>query len=155
MEQATPIVLVLCETRDQAKVADQAIERAQSADAELIVLTVIDPNVLGKAASRLSDQGQVGALPSRGLVDCVSVRHEQLAREQAAEIVDRAHRQSVRARSTVQHGDYATKACEIIKNELPSAVFVERRPRLRFRFRKKASFLARLSKEAGFELVEV
>jgi nucleotide-binding universal stress UspA family protein len=155
VEQQTSIVVVLNEARDQARLAARAIEYAKKTDAELIVLTVIDPQVLGKAALRLTDQGQVGALPSRGLVDCVSLRHEQLAREEAAEIIDRAHRQAVRARSSVQHGDYATKASEVIRSELPAAVFVERRPLSRLRLRRKASFLERLSEEAGFELVEV
>jgi hypothetical protein len=155
VEQPGSIVLILYETRDQAQVAAQAIERAKQTGAELIVLTVIDPEVLGKAASRLTDHGQVGALPSRGLVDCVSLRHEQLAREEAGEIIERAHRASVRARSCMQHGDYATKASEVIKSERPAAVFVEKRPLSLLRIRSGASALERLSDNLGFELVEV
>ena len=141
--------------RDGGELVERAIDKAAADGSELVVLSVLDPAVLGKAASRLTEQGQVGTTPSRGLAESVSACHEQFAREATAEVVVRAEAAGVPTRSTVRHGDYVREACEVIKQEKPATVMIEKQPLSLLRMRSVDAFLDRLAIEVGFDLLEI
>jgi hypothetical protein len=149
------VLLILSEMRDGTDVVTRAVEKAAEDRCELLVLSVLDPAVMGKAASRLTEQGQVGTTPSRGLAKSVQARHEQLAREQTADILERARAASVATRAIVRHGNYVREATEVITAERPDTVMIEKRPRSLLRMRSADAFLDGLAVEVGFKLLEI
>lgn len=149
------VLLIVSEMRDGAQVVKRAIEQAAEDGSELMILSVLDPAVIGKAASRLTEQGQVGTTPSRGLAESARARHEQLAREQTADIAERARAASVATRAIVRHGDYVREATSVIAAERPDTVVIEKRPRSLLRMRNVDTFLHGLAIEVGFKLLEI
>lgn len=136
-------------------VVDRAIDKAAATGSELIVLSVLDPAVLSKAATLMTEQGYVGTIPSRGLTASVAARHEQRAHADTAEVVARAEAASVATRSIIRRGDYIKEATRVIKQEQPEIVMIERRPRSFLRMRNTHTFLDGLAIEVGFDLVEI
>lgn len=134
---------------------ERAIEKATAEGGDLVVLSVLDPAVLEKTAMRLTEQGQVGTTPSRGLAESVSARHEDLARKDSADAISRGEAASVVTRSIVRRGSYVGKVTEVIKELQPRFVMIEKRPRSLLRMRTADAFLDGLSAEVGFELLEV
>lgn len=149
------VLLILSEMRDGTDVVTRAVEKAAEDGCELLVLSVLDPEVMGKAASRITEQGQVGTTPSRGLAKSVQARHEQLAREQTADVLEHARAASVATRAIVRHGDYVREATEVITAERPDTVMIEKRPRSLLRMRSADAFLDGLAVEVGFKLLEI
>ena len=149
------VLLILSQMRDGTDVVTRAVEKAAEDGCEFLVLSVLDPAVMGKAASRLTEQGQVGTTPSRGLAKSIQARHEQLAREQTADVLERAQAASVATRAIVRHGDYVREATKVITAERPDTVMIEKRPRSLLRMRSADTFLDGLAVEVGFKLLEI
>lgn len=149
------VLLILSEMRNGTGVIDRAIEKAAAIGSELMVLGVLDPAVLCKAASRLTEDGQVGTTPSRGLAESVSARHEQLARQETADVAARAKAASVETRTIVRRGDRVREATKVIKEEHPDIVIIEKRTRSLLHMRSPNKFLKGLAVEVGFDLLEI
>jgi hypothetical protein len=149
------VLLILSEMRNGTAVVDRAIEKAAATNSELIVLSILDPAVLNKAAARLTEQGQVGTTPSRGMVESASTRHEQIARQEIADVVARADSASVKTRTICRRGDHVREATEVINEELPCVVIAEKQPRSILRMRSTNTFLSGLSEKVGFDLLEI
>jgi len=149
------VLLILSEMRDGTELVDYAIKQAGESGSELIILSILDPAVLEKAATLMSEQGQVGTRPSLRLTESVAARHEQLARADTAEVVSRAEAASVATRSIVRRGDHVREATKVIREERPDTVMIEKRPRSLLRMRNTHSFLDRLAVELGFDIIEI
>ncbi len=58
-------------------------------------------------------------------------------------------------RSIVRRGDYATETAQVIREEKPAMVVIEKRRRSLLRFATGDRFIDGLQREEGFTLVEV
>jgi len=136
-------------------VVDAAIQEARSCGGNLIVLSVLDPAIPGKVVGQFMESGQIGTRPSEAFLESLYKRHEQLALQQAEEIVTDAKTAGVAARSEIRRGDYAKRTAEVIVAAEPDVVVLERRKRSLLRFSAEDSFIDDLKRKVGFKLVEV
>ena len=135
-------------------VTRRAIEEAQKTGSELVVLSVLDRAIPKKVAEQFADSGQIGTRPSEGFLNSLYRRHEQMALEQADDIVAEAKRAGVDVRSQVRRGDYAKETAAAISGEKPGVVVIEKRRRSLLRFATEDAFIDELRAKVGFRLVE-
>ncbi len=149
------VVLIQSNVRLESKVVRRAIDEAKAVDAELVVLVVLDPAIPEKVAAQFTESGQIGPRPSEGFLSSLYKRHEQLALDQAEEIVREAQGEGLSVRPVVRRGDYATETAQVLREEHPEAVVIEKRRRSLLRFATGDAFIDGLQKEEGFRLIEV
>ena len=149
------VLLIQSNVRLDSTVTRRAIDKAKSCGETLIVLAVLDPAIPEKVAAQFTEAGHIGPRPSESFLSSLYQRHEELALEQADEIVTDAQIEGLDVRSIVRRGDYATETAQVIREEKPGAVVIEKRRRSLLRFATGDRFIDGLQREEGFELVEV
>lgn len=131
-----------------------AIDQAEGSGKDLVILSVLDPAIPTKVAEQFAESGQIGTRPSESFLDSLYERHEQMALEQAEDVVTEARRQGVVAVSDVRRGDYASETAAAITDQRPEVVVIEKRKRSLLRFATEDAFIDDLRSEVGFSLIE-
>ncbi|MFP6627063.1 MAG: hypothetical protein VCA74_08435 [Deltaproteobacteria bacterium] len=149
------MVLILSSVRLHRAVIKEAIATAKSSAQELVILSVLDRAIPRRVAEQFADSGQIGTRPSEGFLDSLYKRHEQLALDQAQDILSEAQRQGVTVSSEVRRGDYAQQTAEALSTQRPAVVVMEKRRRSLLRFATEDAFIDKLKAEVGFRLIEV
>ncbi len=149
------VMLILSSVRLHRAVIKEAITTAKSSAQELVILSVLDRAIPRRVAEQFADSGQIGTRPSEGFLDSLYKRHEQLALDQAQDILSAAQRQGVTVSSEVRHGDYAQQTAEALSTQRPAVVVMEKRRRSLLRFATEDAFIDKLKAEVGFRLIEV
>ena len=148
-------MLIQSNVRMDRAVTRRAIGEARAAGDALILLAVLDPAIPEKVAAQFTEAGHIGPRPSEGFLSSLYERHEQLALQQADEIVREAKAEGLSVRLVVRRGDYATETAQVVKAEKPVTVVIEKRRRSLLRFATGDTFIDGLRKEEGFRLIEI
>lgn len=148
-------MLIQSNVRLDRAVIRRAIEEAHRRNESLVVLAVLDPAIPEKVAAQFAERGQIGPRPSEGFLSSLYERHEELALQQADEIVRDAREAGVSVEAAVRRGDYASETADAIRQLQPVTVVIEKRRRSLLRFATGDEFIRGLQRTAGFDLVEV
>lgn len=151
---ATGPVVLIAGPRVDPLVLEAAIDEARAADAELVVLAILDALAPRRLADSLADGGQVGPHMSDGLLATLGRGREREAMARADEFVRIASDAGVKVRSEMRRGDPATEIAKAVVAEKPGCV-VRAKARGLWRALARRPDLDGLGRELGFRVVEV
>ena len=90
-------MLLQSNVRMDGAVTRRAIDEAKRRGESLVVLAVLDSAIPEKVASQFGESGHMGPRPSEGFLRSLYERHEQLALQQAQDIVGDAEASGIEA----------------------------------------------------------
>lgn len=125
------ILLVLSTTRKSPESVSAAIEAAEAASAQLVILFVVDRQLSDKVIRQLTEEGWIGGSPSERLYRAMQAEYVAQAEVIVREIQQQAERAGVSARPLIREGDFIETVLKVIAEEDVEQVILTRRHRSR------------------------
>ena len=151
-ENIKKILLLISTTRESEKSVKKALEVAESNQAELLILFVLDDELSQEVVGRVSEEGWFGGKPSERLQNAILKEYFGYGNRKIKEIEDIAKERGIKYRSISARGKFAEVALRVIQHEQVDLIIVTRRRRSvlsRFIF---GSPVADLKKQSNVEI---
>lgn len=123
------MLLLLSPSRVSFACADQALDAASDAGAELVAYFVLDTTISENLKEHVHDTGFLGDAPSDELMRVMRGEQERQGKQDLERVRTRAAERGIPFRSEFVVGDFLTSSLAAADREHPDAIFVSRRER--------------------------